>query len=288
MFKYYSDATVRTNFESSRELYNSVDYLNALIKQGQTNELTRIFDISAKEALDLESFEAEPVDNNLIVTDLYKERFLNYRRNEIFRQDTFWTQAIKLNDFKAKLTRYDYPLHVVTAISRGENIFPKLQKGLVNLVSQNPVLQRNKEIADNTLHEQEKLLLRSLDELDSLSSTYNKRLLQEDNSKEGGNNNLTLLDKSLLRTPELDLYDKVLLIRDELAALRSRASINQDILQVYTPFGAIGQKQTVLRQSFFKCMLIGVAFAISFILLIRLIKYLNTLQLKELLSKRSS
>src|SRR5687767_6709568 len=38
---YSSEMTVRANFNSSRELYNTMDYINALTQAGQHNELAK-------------------------------------------------------------------------------------------------------------------------------------------------------------------------------------------------------------------------------------------------------
>src|SRR5687768_15026054 len=72
---YTSQMVVKANYNSSRALYNAVDYLNALISTGQLNELAAIFGITEAEAGNLSEFTIEPVESEVIIASMYKEEF---------------------------------------------------------------------------------------------------------------------------------------------------------------------------------------------------------------------
>ena len=63
--KYYSDMTVKTNFGSSRLLYQKIDLYNAMIKEKKVQELSKLFQISETEARKLKSFSIEPIKDAL-------------------------------------------------------------------------------------------------------------------------------------------------------------------------------------------------------------------------------
>jgi hypothetical protein len=262
---FYARATVRTNFGSARALYSSMDYLNALIGGGDTAELSRVFSITPAEAASLAKFEASPVKDEFTIAESYRENFLRFKTEDPVRMDTFWSKTLKYADFKKNLTQYDYLLHEIIAVSNSRTVFPKLQQGLINLVSRNQVLQNNKALTAKTLSDQENIILSSIQGLDSLRSTYNRLLLQQ-GSREGGPN-INFFDKSAgMNSPELDLYDKLLVMNEELRNSRERSALNQEIIQVYSPFNSRGNKQGLLKQSFLQYSIIG--FSLTFILLL--------------------
>ena len=278
-FKYISVSTVKMNFESSRVLYTTIDYLNALRSRNNLSELGKIFNISAKEAVAISGFEATPVINDLIAADLYKEKFIRYKRSESVRQDTFWARIIKFEDFKKQLSKYDYPVHELTAICTQPEVFAKLQNGIVKLVSENEVLKRNKELLQAAIMEEDTMLENSLKQLDTLSRSYNKRISQEGNETAGGLSTLTILDKAMSKTPELDLYSTKLLLKDELNSLRAKSASEQDIIQVYSPFNPLGKQQSVYSQSYFKSALNGLILTFAVLIGIALYRMLGKIDL---------
>ena len=58
------------------------------------------------------------------------------------------------------------------------------------------------------------------------------------------------MDKELnIKTPELDLYDKLLTLKDELSAVRRNSAETQSIIQIYSGFSPVGQRMNVLKQN---------------------------------------
>jgi hypothetical protein len=282
-FRYTSVTTVKMNFGSTRALYNTADYLNGLRSRNKTNELSKIFNISAKEALAISNFEVAPVMNDLVAADMYKEMFMKNRRNDNIRQDTFWTRVMKFEDFKKQLTKYDYPVQEVTAICTDAEVFSKLQQGFVDLLSQNEMLKRNKELQTNTVKAEDTILQNSLKQLDTLSSSYNKRILRESTEKEGSVSNLTILDKTMPKAAELDLYNTKMALKDELTTLRMKNVDQQDIMQVYSPFSPIGKQQGVYSQSYFKSALNGLIVTFAILLALVLYRFLGKANINKLI-----
>jgi hypothetical protein len=274
-FRYVSVSTVKMSFESTRTLYGTLDYINALRSRGKIDELSKIFNISAKEAMSISSFEATPVMSDLSAAEMYKDMFLKYRRNENVRQDTFWTKTIKFDDFKKQLTKYDYPMQDITVVCTDPEVFSKLQQGLVNQVSQSETLKHTRELLQRAFNEENSILENSLKELDSLSASYNRRIQREGNEREGAVSNLNILDKTMIKAPELDLYNTKMLIKDELTALHLKNAKDQEIMQVYSPFSSMGEQQRSYNQSYLGSTLNGVILAFAILLGIALFRFLG-------------
>jgi hypothetical protein len=247
---YYSVMTARYNFGSTRALYNTVDYLNALIGERRLAEIGKILSISPEEARSVKFFSAHPLQDEKIIADLYNDYYLTSDRSFHIRTDTFWTRTIRYKDFKDGLTKYDLPVHQLIAYSNRSDIFPKIQNGLINAIVGNGSLKKNEEISKKIQEEDEQMLVSSIQGLDTLRMVYNERLRKIENDPETGATNLTLLDKATQKqNPELELYDKFLQFKDELKAVRRNTLKNQEIVQVSASFNPVGKKLSILRQS---------------------------------------
>lgn len=275
--RYSSTMTVRANFNSSRALYSTIDYFNALINSNQTDMLSKIFRISASEASSLNLFEASPVKSEKSITEMYNDQFMRQEKMTVKRMDTFWTKTIPYKDFKASLTKYDYPVHEITLISSNVTIFPKIQEGLLNEISSNKLLQdiRNAELNINKVELD--ILNSSIQSIDSLRSVYYKRLSSEKPTDPG--NSVTLMEGGVeSQAPELELYDKLIDLKNELKTLKSNAVLETDIIMVYSSFGTFGQKESFLKQNIVKWSVLGFLISISVVLLLALSRHLRDLE----------
>ncbi|HUQ64960.1 MAG TPA: hypothetical protein VM101_02325 [Flavitalea sp.] len=272
--RYSSTMTVRANFNSTLSLYNSLDYFNALIANRETGQLVKLFNISPAEASSLKMFEATPVKSEKIVSDMYNEQFMRQEKDAVKRMDTFWTKTIPYKDFKSSLTKYDYPLHDITVISSNVMIFQKLQQGILNEINSNKLLQDIKNTELNINKDEVEILTSSIKSIDTLRSVYYKRLSAVKSGEQG--NNLTLMEGGFkTQAPELELYDKLLDLKNELKSVKTNSVLETDILLAYTSFGKIGQKESFLKQTIARWSLIGLLTSLCIILLISLYKNLK-------------
>lgn len=273
--KYYSTLTARFNFDSRRALYNTIEYFNSLVNERRFNELSKIFSISEKEASSLVDFHAEAVKDESVIAELYKNQFLNINRSTRVRTDTFWVKVVPYKNFKNDLTKYDIPLQKVTVTSTRMDIFSKIQVGLIASIASNDILKRSQGILQETQNDEEKILMTSLNGLDTLRSVYNERLRKQgDNGSE--KNTLSVLTQTQAPTsPELELYDKLLELRDELKSLRYEKISNQDVVQVLASFNSVGQRVSILKQNAVKYTLEAIALCLGILVCIEAYKAVN-------------
>jgi len=277
--RYTSDLTVRANFNSTRSLYGSIDYFSSLIGSSKIDELARIFKISPKEAASLRSIEAAPLKSEIMTAQLYNDHFLNNNPlGDRPRTDTFWINTISYKDFKTSLTKYDYPLHDISVTSTDALIFPKIQQGIIDKISSNEFLQQLKTTDLATNKEVVDIITSSIASLDTLRNTYNKRLSLPPREQTAAGN-VTLLDGNVVSSiPELELYDKLLEMKDELKSAKNESVMESNILQVYSPFSSVGQRESFFKQSVVKYSLTGLVLSLIILVAIDLYKSLYRLE----------
>jgi hypothetical protein len=182
-------------------------------------------------------------------------------------------------NFKSSLTKYDYPLHEITVTSTDVSIFPKIQQGIIEKISGNELLQQTKNAGTTNNKETVNLLTSSIKSLDTLRNTYNKRLSSTPVSGDAKGNSVMLMDGNMTpHFPELELYDKLLEMNDELKNAQSQSVMEDNIIQVYSPFPSMGQKEIFFKQSIVKYGLTGLIASLLILVGISLYKSLGKLE----------
>jgi hypothetical protein len=274
---YFADMTVSTNSESSRLLYQKIDYFNALIKEGYSKELCEIFKIVPSQANKLIHFEIEPIDEPLQEAKMYKENFLSQRKSgEI---DTLWPNIIKYKDFVTSLTKYDYPQHVIRLYSKSSTIFSNIQQGMVDIIGNNLSLKKailaNIEITGR----EEAIVNTSLSGIDSLRRAYNRRIMNEANT--GLEKGEILIAQTTQKSPEIELYDKELMLKDELLKVKRKQFEQNNIIRVISDFNSVGTRVSKSKEEFVQLAWIAVLIMSSILMLIQLFKYISFLEKKK-------
>jgi hypothetical protein len=265
---------LKANHGSARSLYSTVDYLNSLISSGQVDDLTKFFDITPGEAGALSEFTIEPMKSELITIDLYKDAFLISENSPKIRTDTFWTRTIKFEDFKESLTQYDYPFQIVTGYTTNAAVFSKLSNGIGSYIEKNALLNSVKIEGTKSNADEEVLLERSIQNIDSLRRAYNERLTKGQSLTQPANQ-VTVLQggTETALTPELDLYDKLLKLQDELKKSRLRSATEKNVIEILSPFNPVGKKISFVK-SVGTMALIGILSTLAILLLIAFYKWL--------------
>jgi hypothetical protein len=277
---YYADMTVSTNFESSRLLYQKIDYFNALIREGKRQELSTIFNINEQDAGRLISFDIKPVDDPLQQAKLYKDNFLNYKHNGIAGADTNWIKTLKYDDFIRKLTKYDYPLHTIRLYSKNASIYPKIQQGILKQMQENETLRYSQSANTEIFKKEEEILSSSLSGLDSLRKAYNKKIMSTNatGSRETSGIIVGQQGSLQLHAPEIELYDKELALKDELIDVKRRSIEKNNIIQVYSDFNNVGTRVSKLREDFIIYTEVALLAALILLLLVRLYRFLDSIE----------
>ncbi|MDB9771067.1 hypothetical protein OAB31_02575, partial [Polaribacter sp.] len=74
--RYSSDLVLQTNFKSSRQLYDNIDFYNSLVKQKDTLGLEQTFGLDKQAAASLKKFTITPIKNQNDIISGYDELIL--------------------------------------------------------------------------------------------------------------------------------------------------------------------------------------------------------------------
>ena len=283
--RYTSTMTVRANFNSTRALYSTIGYLNALINNRETSQLGKIFNISQAQASTLTLFEAKPIKTEKIVSDMYSDQFMRQGKDAVKRLDTFWTKTVPYKDYKSSLSKYDYPIHDITVVASDVMIFSRIQQGILNEISSNSLLQQMKSTEIQANNNEVDLLTSSIKTIDTLRKAYYQRLTTISDKTPA--NNLTLVDgRTDVQAPELQLYDKLLELKNELKTAQVNSVLQGDILMVYAPFGRYGEKEAVFKRDIVRWSLVGFATALVIVLFLAFYRHLTELEKRFYVEKQ--
>lgn len=269
---YTAELTVKANFNSTRSLYNTIEYLNSLISANKTDELSKVLNITPAEADQLIEFSANNVESEIIKADMYKDQFMqDDPRSPRIRRDTFWLRTIEYRDFKESLTKFDYPFHEIELKSTNPSIFSKTEKGIVNYISKVQLLQdiKTQQVVSN--NDEEKALLSAIQSIDTLRHAYSQRLARGESTTAPSSNQLTVMQSpatAATKAPELEVYDKLIELLDQLKKSRIRNSTENDVIEVISSFNPVGRKLTFFQQNGTRDILAGLFLSIIILLFV--------------------
>ena len=248
-------------------MYQNINFYHELVKQKDSNLLAQTFQISVSEASKLKGFYIEPLKK-----ENEKYEFFNDFIEEV---DTTTIKNIDIKEFKNGFTDYDYKYHQIKVKSLSNTIFEKLSIPIISSIQNNSYYKYQKKINDENLSQNEKVLVKSLQEVDTLRKIYNEVLITEAKKAEMGTN--ITLAQGVKKTDELELFNESLKLNKELINNNKEKAETTDILNVVSTFNKVGIKERGL----FKKMttILGLGFGLLMLIFI-LLKQLNSYLLK--------
>ena len=230
---YSSTMIVEPNFKSTQQLYNNINFYHELVKQKDSTTLADALKISPHEASKLKGFYIDPIKNENEKLELF-DSFIE-------TVDTTTVKNIDIKEFKRNFTDYDYKYHKIKVRSEINDIYGKISAPIISSIVNNSYFKNQKQINDENLLENEKLLKKSLTEVDTLRNVYNEVLLAEAKKIEQGTN-ISLAEGSKKRG-EIELFNKRLQLGEELIENNKEKANTTEILNVVSSFNSVGAKE---------------------------------------------
>lgn len=231
---YYSQMLVKPYFESKYQLFNNIDYYNALISTDNYDELSGIFEISKEETEQLISFQVEvgPETEN----DLIREY------DEFVRSlDSIRAQDISFEDFVDNRDLFSSNLFTIEVKSYKRDIFKNLSNGFESTFS-NEYSKKLMTRRDSTIAIRKLAYRKDLKKIDSLQLVYLKIL--EEESKKGsasiGYEGLLPITQQRATTREYELFQNELRIRDSISVLDQQIIEENVYYDVISNFSEVG------------------------------------------------
>jgi hypothetical protein len=264
--KFESEMLLQPNFESTRQLYNNVNYYNDLVKQKDTISLQKIFNLDKKIAGSLQAFEIAP-----IITD---RDIINTYNNLILSVDTLTIKSYDYAAFKNSFTIYDYKLHKLTVTAKENDVFEKLGDVLISSVVNNNYFKRLKKLTNESLNRTDSLYRQNLTQVDSLRKVYVEVMVAEAKKQTAGTNIDLGGEKST--TKELELFETNRKINADLRGVASQKATSYEVINILSSFQPIGTEiKGVTKNYAFLLTVLGAGFMILFLLLRHLNAYLE-------------
>lgn len=266
---YGADMQVQPNYESARQLYNNVNYYNDLVKQKDTLYLSKVFEITVKEASTLKKFEIYPLRNGNDLLTSYDELLLSV--------DTLTAKSYSFDNFKTTFTDFDYSVHNIHVVASKKDLFSKLDEVIVSSIVKNAFFNKVKKLTNENLNRTDSLLRQNLSQVDSLRNVYIKVLLEESKKQMSG----TTIDLggSKKTTKEIDLFEANREINADLKIITKERTENSEVLNVISSFQPIGYEIKSVDENYgFLAAAAAFALMVLFLLLRQLNVYLSNYQ----------
>ena len=264
--KFESEMLLKPNFESTRQLYNNVNYYNDLVKQKDTVSLQKIFNLDKIGAASLQDFKIEPL---IIDRDI-----INSYDNLISSVDTMTIKSYEYLDFKASFTIYDYEVHKLNVTAKKNDVFEKLGDVIISSVVNNNYFKRLKKLTNENLNRTDSLYRQNLTQVDSLRKVYVEVMVAEAKKQTAGTNIDLGGEKSM--TKELELFETNRQINADLIKIASQKATGYEVINVLSSFQPIGAEIKGITKNYaFLLMVLGAGLMVLFLLLRQLNAYLE-------------
>ncbi|OAD46838.1 hypothetical protein [Polaribacter atrinae] len=263
---YASDLIVKPNFESTRQLYNNINYYNDLVKQKKAADLAKIFNLDEEAAASFKKFTITSIETENDIIDSYNQFILDV--------DTTTVKSYKYEQFKTAFSNYDYKTHKIHVVSARNDVFNNLDEVIISSVVKNKYFNRLKELSNENLNRTDSLLRQNLGQVDSLRRVYMQVMVEEAKKQSNGTN--IDLGGVKSRTKELELFETNRKINAELKRVVDDKSEKYEVINVISNFQAVGYKISGVTQNYaFLLCVLGACLMVLFLLIKQLNTFLN-------------
>jgi len=269
---YKGEMLISPNYNSGKELYNRVEFINSLIADEDYKDLAALFSLPVDTVKKLESIEIEPNFNKRIDLKYFSEfiRFLDTAVVDNADFDEF------SNSFKDQ--KFDYPQHIITLISASPSVFPAFNRYFDTLLEKNEKFVYEKE---HFLKNQQFALnqyQKALQQIDSLRETVNYAI--KNLSKQSGNlpSESVIVGSGRIEFPEekYNLFEIRREILQNIASIQKDLIDQREILKVDAFFPEKGEIFEPLSRKYKVSFLIGFWLLLIIIaIIIDVLAYLN-------------
>ncbi len=263
---YGADMLVQPNFESTRQLYNNIEYYNNLVKQKDSILLAKTFNISKNEGASFKKFSIIPIESENDIINTYNKFILDV--------DTLTVKSYSFYQMKKAFTDFDYKTHQIHIEATNKKVFKGLGTVILSLITENQYFNKIKKLTNENLNRTVSLLRKNLSETDSLLVVY-KKVLLENAKKQNSSTSIDLGGKGS-STKELELFKTNRVISNDLKKVIKEKIEKSEVINVISNLQPVGYKITDIRKNYgFLLALSGAGLMILLLLLFQINKYLE-------------
>ena len=222
---YKSYATIKQNYSTGENLYNSINYYNSLIGQKDISTLQKTLNIEEEEAESILGFDINPVIND--------NQRLQYFDAYLKTLDTAVASKVTYKDYTDNLEDFDYEYQQIAIQSTVRSNFKIVFDNIIESIDKNEFFEREQKKDITELKNEESILLEALSQSDSLQSTYKRVLEKVLDNNSASQTSITIEGSTQVdKTKELDLFKSDLELRKQLVINRRNQADKEFIIDV--------------------------------------------------------
>jgi hypothetical protein len=222
---YKSTRSIKQNYETGENLYESIKYYNGLLRDKDYKVLGAILGLTASASEEIVGFEIEP----LITDNEYLVMFDRYIGN----LDSLAASKIEYVDYVNNTKDHKHKLQQISIKSKTRADFNSVFTNIVNNIKTNPffVNEQAKDMSELSLSKT--ALEESLIQSDSLQQTYKRVLEQQLDSNTTSEIGITFEgDNDRDKTREFDLYKSDIELREKIIKIERELKDKENIIDL--------------------------------------------------------
>lgn len=228
---YFAIATVEPHFDSARQLYSNVKYLNSLTTQNDTIQLASFFKISPAAAASIKKIEITPFHSKAQLLQAYNKHISTL--DSMVALETNYEQYVK------QLDKFETKTHMIRVESIQQDVFSQLLDPIITSVSAQDYFVNRQQTELKNLTVNDSITQVSIAQTDALLSTFEEVKLIEA-KKEFSNGTNVIMSEFRNDNAEIALLDRKITLADRLNKVRAAKVEAQKVVEVISTFPEVG------------------------------------------------
>ena len=237
--KYIATATLEPHFDSARQIYSNVEYLNDLAEQNDSVQLASFFDISLSEAASLTKLEITPF---VTKTSLLQE-YNDYRMG----LDSLVATEMSFNQYVKQIDDFERKTHMLKVETTQQDVFPNLLSPLITSISEATYFKEQQATQLASLELMDSITQVSIVQADSLLSLFEEVRIVEANKAFSNGTNL-YMSESTEDNAEIALLNRKITLSEQIEKIRLDKLKARNVVDIVAAFPEVGY----LEESFWK------------------------------------
>ncbi|WP_299548860.1 hypothetical protein [Seonamhaeicola sp.] len=272
---YKSYVTIKQNYNTGENLYNSIIYYNDLVKQGDVGTLETVLEIKPEEAASILDFNMESV--------ISKNQKLQEYDKYLKTLDTTVAKTVEYKTFLGNSEDYHHQYQQITIKAKERNNFKTVFDKIIANINSNAYFKREQEKDLRELKDQALAISEALIMSDTLLDVYQKAIVKsaENDNEFQSKIKISSNMEETSSTKEFELYNKSIELKQELVDIEREIADKEHIIEITSSkqdSGSIDNKKELLGISVSGKVFYGIIFTgLTFFVLLGLqfIKYLE-------------
>lgn len=240
---YKSHITVKQNYDTGENLYNTISYYNDLVKQEDIKTLESVLGITSDEAASILYFEMEPV----ISENQRLQEFDTYLKT----LDTTVAKTVDYKTFIQNSEDYHHKYQQITIKAKERNNFKTVFRKIIENITSNVYFKGEQEKDLKELKEQVSAISKALVKSDTLLAVYQRAIIKSAENDNDVQSKITIDANggNESSTKEFELYTKELQLRQQLVEIEREIDDKEYIIEITSSkqdSGTIDDKKELL------------------------------------------